>query len=124
MSNIIKGIYSWYCAHDTEQAQSYLRSQGMTFDGGIEEHGFYIEVKHQPEILTRLEAAGYLDQDKDRAWHIMSITERGISLYLCHIEAGDSYVFIPQENIICIHTVDNGFINDVRHHVAITKTTL
>lgn len=97
-----------------DAAKPFFDAQGMTYHFGLEKQIFLIELREKPSILTRLEAAGYFSRDNKRVWEMLSITDNGLTIYLANREAGDGYVFIPLNNVLAIHTVNENWLNAVR----------
>ena len=50
---------------------------------------------------------GQLDIVSD--WQIIKLSKAGVSLYVAH-GTGDGTIFIPFENIVAIHTIDEDFL--------------
>lgn len=115
MSETIRGRIFACREGDIERIQDYFSRQGMTFNNGLDDAVFFIELKQRPDALVKLEAAGFFQQDKIDEWSIMSITEQGITLYYAHQRAGDGYIFIPQANVVAIHTVDKECLDAIRN---------
>lgn len=84
----------------------------MTFASGVTDQVFVFELKNTPEIVIRLEGAGFHGSGS-REWQIIGLSEHGVCLYLAN-QAGDGYVFIPRENIIAMHSIDLGMIHTAR----------
>ncbi|MHC5828470.1 MAG: hypothetical protein ACYT04_74390, partial [Nostoc sp.] len=82
------------------------------FHNGIENKLFHIELKQLPEILFKLEQRGYLEIYSREAWDIIKISVEGVVLYIC-AECGDGYVFLPKENIVSIHTIEEEFLDEI-----------
>ncbi|BCL76673.1 hypothetical protein JHS3_24090 [Jeongeupia sp. HS-3] len=98
----------------TELANAFYAAQGMIFDRGLDGETFFFELREKPSMLIRLEAAGYFKPEEKPVWDMHSITEHGVTLYLCNMEAGDGYFYIPFSNILAVHTVSDGWLQDVR----------
>ena len=83
----------------------------MTFHGGLEDVYLNIEVAYEPKVLTDLRSAGIFHIRG--GWSIINMSSLGINLYIaCPI--GDSYAFIPAQQIISIHTVDKYFLDSIK----------
>ena len=99
---------------NNEKIAHYFAEFDMSFTNGLDDHAFFIELKHIPEILVRLSVAIGNTSCQDEEWEILSISQHGVALYLAYPPAGDGYVFIPNANIAAIHTVDDDFIRECR----------
>lgn len=124
MTKILRGKLIPISTEDIERTTAFFSSMGMTFHSGLYdpkiERIFLIELKYYPEILVKLEAAGYFSKQKGETgniWDILSITEKGVSLYLVGPGiTGDDYLFIPMENIIAIHEFDEKDVAIIANH--------
>ncbi|MEH2086504.1 hypothetical protein [Nostoc sp.] len=112
MSQTIIGKFFTIKDDDLEDTTEYLKKSGMTFGNGIEKNLFYIELKELPEILFKLEQRGYLEIYSREAWDIIKISVEGVVLYIAE-EYGDGYVFLPKENIVSIHTIEEEFLDAI-----------
>lgn len=97
--------------------QQFFNTQGMEHYCGFEKIQFLIEVCEKPLIFTRLEEAGYFSENDNHVWNLTNITDKGLTIYLCHKVAGDGYVFIPMSNILSIHTVTENWIASLRENL-------
>lgn len=113
MNYTIKGSFFHIKNYDLEDTIDYLKQLGMTFNSKIklEEIVFYIELKQLPDIILKLLENGYLS--KKRVFDILKISTKGLVLYVCSFEGGDGYIFLPNENIISIHTVSDHFVTTI-----------
>lgn len=85
-----------------------------------ESHEIGIEVRDVPEIMAVVE---HVERSRprvnDHAWQIHRISDEGIVLYLAthngsrgkDIKWKEGYIFIPMENVIAIHNVDQVFLD-------------
>ncbi|MCC5620574.1 hypothetical protein [Nostoc sp. CHAB 5715] len=112
MSKTIIGKFFSINDDDLEDTIDYLKQLGMTFGNGIEKNLFYIELKQLPEILFKLEQRGYLEIYSREAWDIRKISVEGVVLYIVE-EYGDGYIFLPKENIVSIHTIEEEFLDAI-----------
>ncbi|MBX9346027.1 hypothetical protein K5M36_02900 [Chromobacterium vaccinii] len=90
----------------------------MTFIKGLNGNTFFFDLREKPSMLIQLEAAGYFKPEEKPIWDMHSITEHGVTLYLCNLEAGDEYFYIPFSNILAVHTVSDEWLQDVRKYNA------
>ena len=89
---------------------NYLKRIGINWsiDGHIK--CLTLEMKHCPEVLLRLDTNGYFTE---RYPLLMTrIGEIGATLYLPAPNVGDDVIFIPQHNIVAIHTLAEGRVNE------------
>lgn len=113
MSQTLTLQYSNIDTKDYKITEKYLNSLSMTFQNGFEDAYFQIEVVREPAILEKLRQAGIFDLRG--GWHIILMADKGITLYIvCPL--GDAYAFIPSNQIIAIHTVDQNFIAEIEEY--------
>lgn len=87
----------------------YLTRIGMEFSSGFEEHILHIEFREIPRIITQCEDFALHSTGQAMEWTIDRITKEGIHLYYVHEKpVFDGFVFIPMNNVLCIHTIDEG----------------
>jgi len=116
MSHTIIGNFFTTLHQDLEDTTEFLKQLGMTFHGGIDKGFFYIELKELPEILLQLYSSKYFDYNRSQSkkvWDVLKISEQGIALYTASPYGGDGYVFLPMNNIISIHTVDQEYLDEL-----------
>ncbi|AMV47835.1 hypothetical protein [Paraburkholderia caribensis] len=104
--------------------KEFLETQGMTFDAGLEGEVFLVELRDKPEVLVKLEAAGFFSDHKRATWNLAHMTSTGMTLYLLHPVVGDGYVFVPFNNIVAIHTVTDEWAADVRENSVMKRPVL
>ncbi|MEH1938817.1 MAG: hypothetical protein V7L01_01180 [Nostoc sp.] len=112
MTQTIIGKFFSINDDDLEDTIDYLKQLGMTFGNGIEKNLFYIELKQLPEILFKLQERGYLEIYSREAWDIIKISVEGVVLFIVE-EYGTGYVFLPKENIVSIHTIEEEFLDAI-----------
>jgi hypothetical protein len=71
---------------------------------------YIIEFKEKPFILKTLEYNNFFD--KKEYLSISKISEYGICIYVAGPEFGDGHIFLPMDNITCIHTIEKEQITD------------
>ena len=82
---------------------------------------FVVELKEMPKIFVELESIG-CSGAKEKKWMLAHISDEGISLYICitnvtliqSMENVEASIFIPKENIICIHSITKDFFEALR----------
>ena len=125
----------------TNKSQLALQDRGIVISE-ISKDKIFVELRELPAILWDVEQTGYLTQDdqqmKDEAmlvgspdhllkppsnvWTLHQINGHGITLYLLTMLSKDrvflrdyqSFIFIPFNNILSIHTVDQEFLDSSR----------
>lgn len=106
------------CITDSNPTHAFFQAQGMTFHTGLNGETFFVELREKPSMLIRLEAAGYFTPGNESIWDMMSMTEHGITIYICNQEAGDGFLFIPFSNILAVHTASEKWLNNVQKNNA------
>ncbi|MCA1992109.1 MAG: hypothetical protein LDL41_08685 [Coleofasciculus sp. S288] len=100
MSKTIIGDFFTIRDEDLEETTEYLSQLGMTFNGGIENCLFSIELRELPEIMWKLEQSGYFDfQGGAKEWEILKISSRDVPverLYQSSFVLSDVSAAIPQ----------------------------
>lgn len=82
---------------------------------------FVVELKEIPKIFVELEFIGYSDA-RENKWMLTHISNEGISLYICITDPAltesmknvETSIFIPKENIVCIHSITKEFFEALR----------
>lgn len=97
MSETTTAELNLFDSKNHETTLKYLNFTGITFDSGLEDIYFNIEVAEEPKVLGDLRNAGIFQIRG--AWSIINMSHLGINLYIaCPI--GDNYAFIPLHQII------------------------
>lgn len=79
----------------------------------LNEQLLMIEVKDYPEIISQLEDFRYFSRGDQKEWWFQDVTKQGITIYVVHRNAGDGYIFIPFNNVIAIHIIEEKFLINV-----------
>lgn len=103
------GNLSFYSEDDAQQTIEYLNKIGLGTEESREINTQYIsfknkdiiEFKKKPFIFEILEYNNLLIEAD-----INYISEQGISFYIFGMELGDGSIFVPMDNINCIHTIE------------------
>ncbi len=79
---------------------------------------FVVEVKNYPKVFEELLVKKYSVSDKQ--WQLHCINEKGLVFYIANtnfnakdVKRIEAYIHIPRENIICIHSVTEAYLNDL-----------
>ncbi len=117
---------------EANEAAAYLESVGIYFPSNGRDEPvamFHIEVKELPEVISTLHYSGYPSEklESDIEWMLHRFTEKGVSLvfYAFNVRKPEQiyerFVFIPVENIIAIHTIDDEFLTLTREQAKARK---
>ncbi|MBU0494719.1 MAG: hypothetical protein KKA73_15145 [Chloroflexi bacterium] len=100
MSETITGRFFAVREKDFQDSIGFLDRLGMAIaEGTMDSLFFHIQVREKPEALRRLE-----ETSRSKAYyHILRISYAGI-MFSVPGPHRNSYLFIPRENILAIHT--------------------
>jgi hypothetical protein len=112
MDNSIVGRLFLFDVNAAEQTIEYLNKIGLGCDKYRKENIDYmrlrdmyiIEFKEKPFIFKTLEYNNLFGEENYT--NIRCIGEHGISFYIAGPAFGDGSIFVPINNINCIHTVE------------------
>lgn len=98
---------------EVEQLRAFCETRGILLNQSYE---ITVELKELPEALLELKRVGYKDAQENK-WMIDRISDVGITLLINNIAPDASIpqttIFIPKENIICIHSLFGNFVSDL-----------
>lgn len=111
MSNSIIGKLFLWEEEKAKQTIQCLRKLGLgcdkfkqkDIDYTVLEIIYIIEFKEKPFILKTLEYNNFFDEKN--YIYINSVSEEGICFYVVGQEFSDGSIFVPMDNITCIHTI-------------------
>lgn len=117
MNNSIIGKLSFSDENIAKQTIKYLQKMGLGRDKYRKEDINYmrlediyiIEFKEKPFIFKILEYNNFFTEKN--YIYITCISEYGLSFYIAGRELGDGSIFVPMNNINCIHTIEKKQIN-------------
>lgn len=99
---------------EVKKLNAFCEPRGIFLDSHNE---FIVEVKELPEVFSKLNLIGYEDP-KEGKWMLSNICDEGITFIINNIAPDASIpqatIFIPKENIICIHSLTEEFINGLK----------
>lgn len=118
MNESIEGRLSFVDETRAEETIRYLQNIGLDRDKYREDDVnylrlddiFIIEFKEKPFILKTLEYREFFKNEN--IIDINYINKYGISFYIASKDIGDGNIFVPMNNISCIHTIQKNQVND------------
>lgn len=109
MNRTITGKFFAVREEDYQGTMDYLRLLGLpSASNEVDSLLFHVEIRETPKILLKLEQKDYVKAANE--WHILRISSEGIVFYVASPH-GDGYIFVPRENIVSVHTIDQKFLD-------------
>lgn len=114
---------------ESAKLKTYLEEAGAWLPAATDDENMTInlclELKAAPRILGLIEMGGYF-KTLERKWYLQSLNTRGLVLYFVSSKPhaskdkrwSERFVFIPMDNILAIHIVDDEFLDMIREHAA------